>query len=160
MRQISRPPLNPRPRPRPHRHEREAFGFGHEAAKCGTCSPRAALGRGPSLLGGGADRQPEGVNWIKIVMAETTEKTTEKKLSVAATKTLSLKGRGIEQGVVRQSFSHGRSKAVVVEKVKSRVPTRARAETATPAAAPPKRTLAAPSAVPITPAAPPATATP
>ena len=93
-------------------------------------------------------------------MAETTEKTSEKKLSVAATKTLTLKGRGVEQGVVRQSFSHGRSKAVVVEKVKSRVPTRARAETATPAAAPPKRTLAAPSAVPITPAAPPATATP
>src|SRR3984893_8098779 len=89
-------------------------------------------------------------------MAETTEKTSEKKLSVAATKTVTLKGRGVEQGVVRQSFSHGRSKAVVVEKVKSRVPTRARAETATPAAAPPKRTLAAPSAVPITPA----TATP
>src|SRR5580692_6307287 len=93
-------------------------------------------------------------------MAETTEKTSEKKLSVAATKTVTLKGRGVEQGVVRQSFSHGRSKAVVVEKVKSRVPTRARAETATPAAAPPKRTLAVPSAVPITPAAPPATATP
>ena len=68
-------------------------------------------------------------------MAETTEKTTEKRLSVAATKTLSLKGRGIEQGVVRQSFSHGRSKAVVVEKVKSRVPTRAKADAA-PSAAP------------------------
>ncbi len=35
-------------------------------------------------------------------------------------KTLSLK-RPVEQGVVRQSFSHGRSKAVVVEKVKRRV---------------------------------------
>ena len=57
-------------------------------------------------------------------MAETTEKTSEKKLSVAGPKvTLSLKGRGVEQGVVRQSFSHGRSKAVVVEKVKSCVPT-------------------------------------
>ena len=31
-------------------------------------------------------------------MAETTEKTSEKKLSVAATKTLTLKGRGVEQG--------------------------------------------------------------
>ena len=41
-------------------------------------------------------------------MAETTEKTGEKKLSVAPTKTLSLKGRGVEQGVVRQSFSHER----------------------------------------------------
>ncbi|WP_374305925.1 translation initiation factor IF-2 [Methylocella sp.] len=40
-------------------------------------------------------------------------------LSVAPTKTLSLK-RPVEAGVVRQSFSHGRSKAVVVEKVKRR----------------------------------------
>ncbi len=67
-------------------------------------------------------------------MAETTEKTGEKKLSVA-TKTLSLKGRGVEQGVVRQSFSHGRSKAVVVEKVKSRVSSRTKAEPAAPAGA-------------------------
>src|SRR5216683_2278283 len=82
---------------------------------------------------------------IEIGMAETTEKTGEKKLSVAPSKPLSLKGRGVEQGVVRQSFSHGRTKAVVVEKVKSRVPTRAKAETAAPpspvpAAAPPKPT--------------------
>src|SRR4051794_1960971 len=67
-------------------------------------------------------------------MAETTEKTGEKKLSVAPTKTLSLKGRGVEQGVVRQSFSHGRTKAVVVEKVKSRGPTRGKAEPTAPAA--------------------------
>src|SRR6202521_4242514 len=44
----------------------------------------------------------------------------EKTLSVSPTKTLTLK-RGVEQGVVRQSFSHGRSKQVVVEKVKRRV---------------------------------------
>jgi translation initiation factor IF-2 len=68
-------------------------------------------------------------------MVETTEKTGEKKLSVAPTKTLSLKGRGIEQGVVRQSFSHGRTKAVVVEKVKSRAPTRAKTDAATAAGA-------------------------
>src|SRR5919198_4269115 len=68
-------------------------------------------------------------------MAETTEKTGEKKLSVTPTKTLTLKGRGVEQGMVRQSFSHGRTKAVVVEKVKSRAPTRAKAEAATPAPA-------------------------
>jgi translation initiation factor IF-2 len=43
------------------------------------------------------------------------------KLSVTPTKTLTLKPRGVEQGVVRQSFSHGRTKAVVVEKVKRRV---------------------------------------
>jgi len=42
----------------------------------------------------------------------------EKKLSVSS-KTLTLKPR-TETGVVRQSFSHGRSKQVVVEKVKRR----------------------------------------
>jgi translation initiation factor IF-2 len=40
----------------------------------------------------------------------------EKTLSVAPSKTLTLK-RPVEQGMVRQSFSHGRSKAVVVEMV-------------------------------------------
>ena len=64
-------------------------------------------------------------------MAETTEKTGEKKLSVTPTKTLTLKGRSVEQGVVRQSFSHGRTKAVVVEKVKSRVHGKPRAEATT-----------------------------
>jgi translation initiation factor IF-2 len=50
-------------------------------------------------------------------MTET--KTPEKTLTVTPTKTLTLK-RSVEQGVVRQSFSHGRTKAVVVEKVKRR----------------------------------------
>ena len=69
-------------------------------------------------------------------MAETTEKTGEKKLSVSTAKTLSLKGRGVEQGVVRQSFSHGRTKQVVVEKVRSRGgPVKGKAEAA-PAPAP------------------------
>jgi translation initiation factor IF-2 len=58
-------------------------------------------------------------------MVETTEKTGEKTLSVTPTKTLTLKGRGVEQGVVRQSFSHGRTKQVLVEKVKSRTPVKA-----------------------------------
>jgi translation initiation factor IF-2 len=55
--------------------------------------------------------------------------------------TLHLK-RPVEQGTVRQSFSHGRSKAVVVEKVKRRIltpgeaPAGARPATAAPAAAP------------------------
>ncbi|MCK0198797.1 translation initiation factor IF-2 associated domain-containing protein, partial [Ancylobacter sp. 6x-1] len=44
----------------------------------------------------------------------------EKTMGVGQGKTLTLK-RPVEQGVVRQSFSHGRSKAVVVEKVKRRV---------------------------------------
>src|ERR1700684_4062202 len=62
--------------------------------------------------------------------------------------TLHLK-RPVEQGTVRQSFSHGRSKAVVVEKVKRRMLTPAEAAAAAraapaPAAAPPP---AAPSAL-------------
>ncbi len=43
----------------------------------------------------------------------------EKTLTVTPTKTLTLK-RSVEQGVVRQSFSHGRTKQVVVEKLKRR----------------------------------------
>ncbi len=51
--------------------------------------------------------------------------------------TLHLK-RPVEQGTVRQSFSHGRSKAVVVEKVKRRILTPAEAAAAArPAPAPP-----------------------
>jgi translation initiation factor IF-2 len=84
-------------------------------------------------------------------------------------KTLSLK-RPVEQGVVRQSFSHGRSKAVVVEKVKRRIitPGEAKAEPAavapaaapvaprvpTPSAAAPAPAAAAPVARPVPPAAP------
>ncbi|WP_332122954.1 translation initiation factor IF-2 associated domain-containing protein, partial [Azorhizobium caulinodans] len=44
----------------------------------------------------------------------------DKTLHPAPGKTLTLK-RPVEQGTVRQSFSHGRSKSVVVEKVKRRV---------------------------------------
>ncbi len=66
-------------------------------------------------------------------MTETTKNSGEK-LSVTATKTLTLKRGGVEQGVVRQSFSHGRSKAVVVEKVKRRIagPGEAKPEPAAP----------------------------
>jgi translation initiation factor IF-2 len=66
----------------------------------------------------------------------------EKKLSVSGGK-LTLKPR-TETGVVRQSFSHGRSKQVVVEKVKRRViggPTEVKAEPA-PMEAPKKRAAA------------------
>ena len=57
-------------------------------------------------------------------------------LTVTPTKTLTLKRAGVEQGMVRQSFSHGRTKAVVVEKVKRRVvaPGEAKAEPASGAA--------------------------
>src|SRR5215468_2167400 len=54
----------------------------------------------------------------RIVMTET-KNPGEKTLTVTPTKTLTLK-RSVEQGVVRQSFSHGRTKAVVVEKVRRR----------------------------------------
>ncbi|MDX6807493.1 translation initiation factor IF-2 associated domain-containing protein, partial [Terrihabitans rhizophilus] len=62
----------------------------------------------------------------------------DKTLGVASGKTLTLK-RPVEQGMVRQSFSHGRSKTVVVEKVKRRVlgPGAEAAQPAAPAAAPP-----------------------
>src|SRR5262245_39389274 len=90
-------------------------------------------------------------------MAETTEKTGEKKLSVSPSKTLTLKGRGVEQGEVGQSFSHGTPKEGVVEKVKSRVPTRAKADAAT--AATPKRPAAGKAAAPAAAAAPTQTTT-
>ena len=51
-------------------------------------------------------------------MSETKE-TTDKTLTVSPRKPLSLK-RTVESGHVRQSFSHGRSKSVVVEKKKKR----------------------------------------
>ena len=65
-----------------------------------------------------------------------TKNSGEKTLSVPG-KTLSLKRSSVEQGMVRQSFSHGRSKAVVVEKVKRRPgPSEKPATSAAPAAAP------------------------
>ncbi|QGM96615.1 translation initiation factor IF-2 [Methylocystis parvus] len=73
----------------------------------------------------------------------------DKTLTVAPSKTLHLKQRPAgEQGMVRQSFSHGRSKVVVVEKVKRRAP--GHAEPAKPAAAAPAAPppAAAPSAPP------------
>jgi translation initiation factor IF-2 len=73
-------------------------------------------------------------------MADT--KDTEKTLRPSSPKTLTVK-RNVEQGVVRQSFSHGRSKSVVVETVKRRTiaPAGKKAEApevkrAAPAAAP------------------------
>ena len=61
----------------------------------------------------------------------------EKTLTVSPKTTLSLK-RPVEQGTVRQSFSHGRTKQVVVEKVKRRVlgPGEAPPREAAPAPAP------------------------
>src|SRR4051794_11706455 len=70
----------------------------------------------------------------------------EKKLSVTPSKTLTLKRGvgGVEQGVVRQSFSHGRTKSVVVEKVKRRGsgPNETKAAEPTPAPVEPAPTTA------------------
>jgi translation initiation factor IF-2 len=65
----------------------------------------------------------------------------EKTLTVTPTKTLTLK-RSVEQGVVRQSFSHGRTKQVVVEKVKRRTmgPGDGKVAETAPAATPPVST--------------------
>src|SRR4051794_4211343 len=78
----------------------------------------------------------------------------EKTLHVSP-KTLSLK-RSVEQNTVRQSFSHGRSKAVVVETVKRRAPGTSPKEAS---AAPAKAAPAAPAAVPAARAAQPAART-
>jgi translation initiation factor IF-2 len=84
-----------------------------------------------------------------------TNKNSGEKLSVTSTKTLTLKRGGVEQGVVRQSFSHGRSKSVVVEKVKRRAagPGDAKPEPQAPAErapAAPKRAVAPASRAPAT----------
>jgi len=93
-------------------------------------------------------------------MTETTKGGSEK-LSVAPSKTLTLKRGGVEQGVVRQSFSHGRSKAVVVEKVKRRIPGPGEAKLE-PAAAPDRGAARAPAKAPAAtaPAAPASSAAP
>ena len=90
-------------------------------------------------------------------MAET--KTPGDKTLSVGSKTLSLKPR-TETGVVRQSFSHGRSKQVVVEVKKRRIPgSDGKPEAAAPApaapVAPPPKAVAAKPA-PAKPAAPPA----
>src|SRR5262249_57978897 len=91
------------------------------------CSPvprarQSWRGRRASGASGPALRIPQKTPESGNGMTETTEKTGEKKLSVTSTKTLTLKPRGVEQSVVRQNFSHGRTKQVVVEKAKTRPP--------------------------------------
>ena len=69
----------------------------------------------------------------------TDTKSPGEKLSVTSKTTLTLKPRA-ETGVVRQSFSHGRSKAVVVEKVRKRTLGPGEAKPADTPAAPPVST--------------------
>src|SRR5437764_15265337 len=65
----------------------------------------------------------------------TDTKSPGEKLSVSPKTTLTLKPRA-ETGVVRQSFSHGRSKAVVVEKVRKRTVGPGEVKASEPAPAP------------------------
>ncbi|MFC5385096.1 translation initiation factor IF-2 [Aquamicrobium segne] len=83
----------------------------------------------------------------------------DKTLSVTPKKTLTLKRSGLEQGTVRQNFSHGRSKSVVVETKKRRfnIP----GEKPEPSVFAPKPAEPAPaSAAPVAPAPAPVAATP
>src|SRR5215831_17092638 len=129
-------PCSPAPKARPFwRAPRALTIFGPARSRVRRVSASATKRAGDE----GTRRNTARNARIGIGMAETTEKTGEKKLSVSPSKTLTLKGRGVEQGVVRQSFSHGRTKAVVVEKVKSRVPTRAKGDAPASSAAAAKR---------------------
>lgn len=70
-------------------------------------------------------------------------------------KTLSLRGGGTETSRVRQSFSHGRSKSVVVEKKRKRIVVPGQTPVAAPAAAPkPAAPAPTPAAAPAQAAAP------
>ncbi len=90
-------------------------------------------------------------------MADT--KTPDGKTLSVGKSTLSLKPR-TETGTVRQSFSHGRSKQVVVEVKKRRIGGDGKPEAAAPAAAAPAAKRAAPAAPATKPAAPAAKAAP
>src|SRR6266446_5422384 len=154
-------PCSPAPKARPFwRAPRALTIFGPARSRVRRVSASATPATRPKRAGGEGTRRNTARNArIGIGMAETTEKTGEKKLSVSPSKTLTLKGRGVEQGVVRQSFSHGRTKAVVVEKVKSRIPTRAKGDAPASSAAAAKRPATGKPAAPTaaaatTPAAP------
>ncbi len=81
----------------------------------------------------------------------------DKTLSVNTKKTLTLKRPGVEQSTVRQNFSHGRTKAVVVETKKrkfSRPDEKPEAEAAAPKPAAPAAPRAPQPQAPAAPAAP------
>ncbi|MHB2266669.1 translation initiation factor IF-2 [Aliihoeflea sp. PC F10.4] len=82
----------------------------------------------------------------------------DKTLSVNTKKTLTLKRPGVEQGTVRQNFSHGRTKSVVVETKKRKFSMPGEKPEAAPAApvsaAPAAAAPVAPKPAPAAPAAP------
>ncbi len=90
--------------------------------------------------------KPNGRGPGNVKLMNDTKNPGDTTLSVAPAKKLTLK-RPVESGIVRQSFSHGRSKAVVVEKVKRRAITPGEAH-------PPRETAAAPPPPPVSAATP------
>src|ERR1700732_3460384 len=84
-------------------------------------APRSWIVSEPAVWAIGMNQSQQSRPKSRNGMVETTKNPGDKTLSVAPTKTLTLKPRGVEQGVVRQSFSHGRTKAVVVEKGERRL---------------------------------------
>ncbi|MGE0845352.1 MAG: translation initiation factor IF-2 [Flavobacteriaceae bacterium] len=81
--------------------------------------------------------------------------TGDKTLTVGNRKTIGLRGR-VESGMVRQNFSHGRSKAVVVEKKRRRVTGPGETEQVAEAPQPAPRPVRQPEKPAAAPAAPPA----
>src|SRR3984893_2370113 len=112
-------------------------------------APGSWIASEPEVWGIGMSQSQQRRPKSRNGMVETTKSPGDKTLSVTPTKTLTLKPRGVEQGVVRQSFSHGRTKAVVVEKMKRRIggPTRAEAPAPGTEGASAKRSAAARPAV-------------
>src|SRR5262249_8726914 len=104
---------------------RAAIGFGHWQVKCGTCCGVRGRRRSEDIAGGSPPpagplvRPPARGGSEPPTWRSESKETNDKTLSVAPRKPLSLK-RTVESGHVRQSFSHGRSKSVVVEKRKKR----------------------------------------
>src|SRR5262249_3702759 len=103
------------------------IGLGTWAVKCGTCCP--ARSRGVSGISRAllevrtlARTRPACGNYLSRIGTRhrTLRKImADKKDDKPKGKTITLK-RSVESGTVRQSFSHGRSKSVVVETVKRR----------------------------------------
>ncbi|OQM74814.1 translation initiation factor IF-2 [Manganibacter manganicus] len=73
----------------------------------------------------------------------------DKTLSVTPKKTLTLKRPGMEQGTVRQNFSHGRTKSVVVETKKRKFSLPGEKSEAAPSVFTPKPAPTAPKAAPV-----------
>ena len=118
-----------------HRFVERRIGFGIRPVTCDTCCPRRgrrerrlshALASLPLYRGIEADQlpleeagEPDDIETRRNLSGMSDTKNPGDKTLHVSPKTLSLK-RPVEQGMVRQSFSHGRSKAVVVETVKRR----------------------------------------